>query len=428
MEFQSIRGFQDILPPQSERTAAFEALARRVLSYYGFREIRLPTVELKALFVKSTGETSDIVEKEMYEFEDQGGRRLALRPEGTPGTVRAFLQHHLQQDGGRSKLFYIGNMFRAERPQAGRFREFNQIGVESIGNAHAGADAEVILALGQILDEAGLKGRYKVELNTLGCDQDPQCRPAFRERLKKFLERCKADLCEHCQRRMFRNPLRALDCKADGPILAEKVPPLQPCGTCRKHGERTLSFLEKSHLPHKYPVPSLVRGLDYYNRVVFEFKSDALGAQDALGGGGRYDGLVKSMGGPDLPAVGWAMGIERALMALEKGRDAGQTEPSGHIQVYVAIQDAEEALENQAYSILSGLRAGKIAAEGGFGHSLKSQMREANRLGARWAVILGKQEAQKNACILKDMRAKDAQEVISIEHVQARILKNIGHG
>lgn len=422
MNFQSVKGFKDVLSPDSEAASVFEELARRVLDLYGYRELRLPTVEFRELYVKSTGETSDIVEKEMFELEDAGGRKLALRPEGTPGAVRAFLQHHMDREGGKAKLFYIGSMFRAERPQAGRFREFGQVGAECFGHAHPAADAELILALAALLDGAGLAGKYTLDINNIGCDVEPSCRPAFRRRLKDFLNERRSELCEHCQRRLDRNPLRVLDCKADGPKLKDKAPKLEPCGTCRAHGERLAALLTESGLAHKYPVTSLVRGLDYYNRTVFEFRSSAVGAQDAIAGGGRYDGLVKSMGGPDIPAVGWALGIERTLMAAAAVKAPQPRRP----QVFVAVQDKDVALENAALLLLRDLRAAGISCESGFEHSLKSQLREANRLGVKLAVIFGKQEFDRKECIVKDMGARDKQETTPVAGAAGRIKELVG--
>ena len=408
MSSQSVRGFKDVLPPESERTSAFEALARRVLETYGFREIRLPTVEALELFVKSTGETTDIVEKEMFALTDAGGRHLALRPEGTPGAVRAFLQHSLHGQGGRTKLYYIGSMFRAERPQAGRLREFIQVGAESFGNAHPAADAETILALAEILDAAGLKGRFGVHINNLGCEH-PDCRPAFRARLLDYLRSVQAELCDNCKRRIERNPLRALDCKGDAPRLKAdpRTPKLEPCAACRAHFDAVLSLLPREGPAAPVLDPSLVRGLDYYTRTVFEIKSQSVGSQDALAGGGRYDGLVKSMGGPDTPAVGWALGVERTLMAV---RAAGEPPARLGPQVYVACQSQAPEIERAALDLLQKVRTAGHAAEGGyFSHSLKSQMREADRLGARLAAIFGEAEFREGKCTVKDLKLKDRQ-------------------
>lgn len=409
MTLQSVRGFKDILPPDSERTAAFENSARRVLERFGFRELRLPTLEALELFVKSTGETTDIVEKEMFALTDAGGRSLALRPEGTPGAVRAYLQHSLHGQGGRTKLFYMGSMFRAERPQAGRLREFEQIGAESFGNAHPAADAEAILALCEIFDEGGLRGRTAVHLNNLGCE-NPDCRPAFRARLLEFLRSVSSELCDNCKRRIERNPLRALDCKGDAPRLKSdpRTPKLSPCADCRRHFETLLALLPSQGPSAPVLDDSLVRGLDYYTRTVFEIKSREVGSQDALAGGGRYDGLVKSMGGPDTPAVGWALGVERTLMALKAAQEPPLRPGPA---VYVASQSEAPEIERAAMGLLQSVRAAGFSAEGGyFGHSLKSQMREADRLGARFAAIFGESEFREGGkCTVKDLKVRDRQ-------------------
>lgn len=429
MAFQSVRGFKDILPPESERAAAVEETARHVLRRFGFRELRLPTVETRELYVKSTGETTDIVEKEMFTLADAGGRELALRPEGTPGAVRAYLQHSMSQQGGQVKIFYIGQMFRAERPQAGRFREFEQIGVECFGNAHPAADAELVAALAAILDSVGLSGKYEVRVNNLG-DEKADCRPAYRARLLAYLRNIKNELCEHCQARLEKNPLRVLDCKGDGPRLREKkdLPQLQPCAECKAHFDTFLELLNASGLASKLD-PSLVRGLDYYTRTVFEFKSNALGSQDALAGGGRYDGLIKSMGGPETPAVGWAFGLERVLIAAKA--DA-EPEYSKTAMVYVAAQSADSKVQGQAYHLLHLLRdieeASLVVAGGLFNNSLKSQMRDADRLKARYVVIFGDEEAKRGECVVKDMAAKDSQWSLKQQEVlgwlRSRIAKN----
>jgi histidyl-tRNA synthetase len=414
MAFQSIRGFKDILPPESEQAARLEAIAREAFRRFGFRELRLPTLETQELFVKSTGETTDIVEKEMFLLEDSGGRKLALRPEGTPGVVRAYLQNGLHQQGGQVKVFYMGSMFRAERPQAGRFREFTQIGAETFGNAHPAADAEAVLVLAEILDQAGLSGKYDVHINNLG-DENPDCRPAYRAKLLAFLHKVKAELCEHCVRRMERNPLRVLDCKADGPRLRADphMPFLKPCRECHDHFSVVTELLRAGGIRYEEN-PGLVRGLDYYTRTVFEFKSNALGAQDAVAGGGRYDGLVKAMGGPETPAVGWALGLERTLMAVKaaKSSDPALEPDAEKTDVYVAVQSPNPEIQLQAFTVLSRLRQSAPAGGGLFGNSLKSQMRDADRLKARYVVIFGDEESKRGECVVKDMSAKDSQEVV----------------
>ena len=405
-ETQPVRGFRDLVAPESSRTAALEALARLTLGRYGFNEVRLPTLENAELFVKSTGESTDIVEKEMFRLEDQGGRSLALRPEGTPGAVRAYLDKNLRQLGGPAKLFYVGSMFRAERPQKGRYREFEQIGVETLGNPHPAADAESILALRALLDAGGLSGKTRLKLNNLGCMTDSACRPRYRAELVAFLQTRKDSLCETCKGRLEKNPLRILDCKGDGPRLRPELPAFKPCAPCSDHVEQVAALLEATGVAHVRD-PHLVRGLDYYNRTVFEFAADGLGSQDALAGGGRYDGLVEQMGGPATPAVGWALGVERLLIAAEAADPAlkalaADARAGG---VFVAVQGGAAAVK-EATRALEDLRRRGICASGAlFASSLKAQMKEAGRQGARLCVIVGDAEAAKSppTCQLKDM-------------------------
>ncbi|MBI3298540.1 MAG: histidine--tRNA ligase [Elusimicrobia bacterium] len=417
-ETQPVRGFRDLTAPESTRTAALEAAARETLSLYGFSEIRLPTLELAELFVKSTGETSDIVEKEMFRFEDQGGRALALRPEGTPGVVRAYLDKSLRQQGGPVKLYYVGSMFRAERPQKGRYREFEQIGVETLGNPHPAADVEAILALNALFAALGLEGRVRLRVNNLGCDTEASCRPAFRDALRAYLHKHLDTLCDSCKRRVDRNPLRVLDCKGDGPRLSAEAPRFASCAACKAHVDQVSALLTDNGLTHAYPDPTLVRGLDYYTRTVFEFAGTGLGSQDAVAGGGRYDGLVKLMGGPDTPAVGWALGVERLLLAVEAS-DPSFKKLEAHRgtgrDVFVAVQGTEAPTLAKATRLMETMRRFSIRAGGGlFASSLKAQMREAGREEARWCVIIGDAEAAKlpPTCQLKDMTTGAQSEVL----------------
>ncbi|MBI5596162.1 MAG: histidine--tRNA ligase [Elusimicrobia bacterium] len=414
-ETQPVRGFRDLVVPESSRTAALEAHARATLGRYGFGEVRLPTLENAELFVKSTGENTDIVEKEMFRLSDQGGRSLALRPEGTPGAVRAYLDNNLRQLGGPAKLFYVGSMFRAERPQKGRYREFEQIGVETLGNPHPAADVESILALRALLDAAGLSGRTRLKLNNLGCLTQAECRPRYRSELVSFLEARKDSLCETCKGRLGKNPLRILDCKGDGPRLRPDLPPFKPCAACSGHVEQVATLLAVTGVDHVRD-PHLVRGLDYYNRTVFEFAADGLGSQDALAGGGRYDGLVEQMGGPSTPAVGWALGVERLLIAAEAA-DPALAALSGHgaaAGVFVAVQGGAAAVTEGTRALEDLRRFGLPASGGLFASSLKAQMKEAGRQGARLCVIIGDAEAAKSppTCQLKDMEGGSQAEVL----------------
>lgn len=400
----SLRGFRDLLPPESDLFARIETAAREVFGLYGYQELRIPTLEKKELFVKSTGDTTDIVEKEMYAFTDGGGREVAMRPEGTPGVVRAYIEHNLGQTGRNGKYFYIGGMFRAERPQAGRYREFTQIGAENIGNGSPFADAETITMLVRLLEKAGVTG-CSVVLNSLGC---ADCRKAYREILLAFLRGRSETLCEPCRGRIERNPLRALDCKTDGPSLAETAPKLSLCPACAEHFARTQELLKISGVEHQVNT-SLVRGLDYYTRTVFEVRSGALGSQDAVCGGGRYDDLVKSMGGPAAPAIGWAVGVDRMAMIL-RDKPAPDTAPRTFV-----VSASKEAGE-KAFALLTSLRAAGISSDfSSFDLSLKSQMRSADKSGAAFALIIGEDELKAGACAIKPLKAKGEQRTVPLQ-------------
>ncbi len=392
-----VRGFRDIFEPQSKNFTQLENCAREVFSLYGFSELRLPTVEQKELFVKSTGETTDIVQKEMYAFEDAGHRQLAIRPEGTPGVVRAYLENNFVQQAPVQKFYYIGNMFRAERPQAGRYREFEQIGAEYIGNSAPAADAEVILMLKDIVSKFGAKN-YTVKINSLGCDK---CRPLYRQALIDFLSKEKDTLCENCQTRLAKNPLRVLDCKMDGARFKGRVPTMQLCPECAAHFEEVQRLLTGKI---NFVVdPMLVRGLDYYSRTVFEFQAgDA--SQNAIAAGGRYDTLVKNMGGPATPAIGWAMGAERVI--LSRG-DVEITKPKS---VYFVSMD--KTCNEAAFNLMQVLRAAGIRTEGGlFDKNIKGQMKQADRCGASYAVIIGSDELAAREVTLKNLQTGNQQKV-----------------
>lgn len=392
-----VRGFRDIFEPQSKNFTELEMCARRIFSVYGFGELRLPTIELKELFVKSTGETTDIVQKEMYAFEDAGHRQLAVRPEGTPGVVRAYLENNFVQNAPVQKFYYIGNMFRAERPQAGRYREFEQIGAEYIGNSAPSADAEVILMLKDIVSAFGAKN-YRVKINSLGCDK---CRPLYRQALIDFLSKEKDTLCENCQMRLEKNPLRVLDCKIDGARFAGRVPTMQLCPECQAHFDEVQNLL-RGKIDFIVD-PMLVRGLDYYSRTVFEFQAGDQ-SQNAIAAGGRYDSLIKNMGGPATPAIGWAMGAERVI--LSRGEVAPQKVKS------VCVVSLEKACNETAFNLMQTLRSAGIRTEGGlFDKNIKGQMKQADRCGAGYALILGGDELAKQVITLKDLTTGEQRQV-----------------
>jgi histidyl-tRNA synthetase len=405
-----VRGFKDIIGRDAEVLSELENCARKIFKLYGVKELRIPTVELKELFVKSTGDTTDIVQKEMYAFEDGGGRTLALRPEGTPGVARAYIENNFTQAAPVQQFFYIGNMFRAERPQAGRYREFEQIGAELLGNGAPAADADAILLLKDIVKEFGVKN-CTVKLNSLGCGE---CRPAYRQELTNYLSAQKDTLCEKCKERLERNPLRVLDCKIDGHRFTANAPKMKLCPACCGHFEEVktlltgkIDFEEDS---------SLVRGLDYYTRTVFEFQAGG-SAQNAIAGGGRYDGLIKSMGGPQIPAVGWALGAERAVAAR------GETVPVKEFGVCVVSMD--KSCNLAAFNIIQALRGAGILTQGGlFDKNIKAQMKQADKFGAAYAVIIGTDELAKNTAVLKNLQNGEQKTVSQAEVLE--VLKKFG--
>jgi histidyl-tRNA synthetase len=398
MKIPSVKGFHDILPDESTRWTWIESQARERFARYGFAEMRIPIVERTELFSRSIGETTDIVEKEMYTFADRDGSSLTLRPEGTASIVRAYVEHALHQHEPVSKLFYLGPMFRRERPQKGRLRQFSQIGAEVIGRDDAAIDAEVLLLLYDLLDALHIRSA-QVELNSLG---DATCRPAYRAALQAFGEAHRADLCENCQRRLERNPLRLLDCKDHDCHAATKDAPLMVdhlCGPCRAHFDAVRGFLAREGIAPRLN-PRMVRGLDYYCRTAFEVVAEGLGAQNAVGGGGRYDGLVKGLGGPDIPGIGFALGVERLLLAIG---DAGAT--ALHPEVFIAALGI--AAEAEAMHLAHRWRGDGVRVEmSSGGKSLKSQMRMADKSGAPYVLILGEDELAARALTVRDMGAK----------------------
>lgn len=398
------RGTTDILPADARRWSVLERALRDVCDLYGYGEIRTPIFEHTELFARGIGSGTDIVEKEMYTFEDRGERSLTLRPEGTAGAVRAYLERRLDAEAQPVKLYYSGPMFRYERPQAGRTRQFHQLGVECIGSADPAADVEIIAVLVALFRRLGLT-EYEIQLNSIGC---PDCRPAYVQKLKQALEPVRDSLCKSCQDRFERNTLRLLDCKRESCQELTKDVPLildSLCGPCEDHFQQVRGYLDEVGI--EYTINQrLVRGLDYYTRTVFEFVSPELGAQDALGGGGRYDVLVETLGGPPTPAVGFAAGMERILLAASLEDEAA----AAPVDTYVVTLGDE------------GRRAGVVLAERlraeGFrteldymGRSLRAQMRQANRVGAKKVLIIGDDEAAAGTVQLRDMQSGEERTV-----------------
>jgi len=394
---RAVKGTRDILPPSSGVWNRLEETARRLFRVYNYHEIRTPILEETALFARGVGAETDIVSKEMYTFEDRDGSSLTLRPECTASVLRAYLEHRLDQRPGLAKLYYMGPMFRRERPQKGRYRQFYQIGAEAIGSESALVDIEVIELSVAILGAAGLEG-FSLLLNSVGC---PRCRPAYVERLKEALKTAAPRLCPDCQRRAFTNPLRVLDCKveADQPVI-DRLPAIVDhlCAECEQHFSTVQGGLKEAEISFEVR-PRLVRGLDYYTRTTFEITHGALGAQNSVLGGGRYDGLAEMLGSKvRAPGIGFSIGEDRLVLTLEEsGR--GAWEPP--LDVYVASMG--EAAWREAMRLARQLRQSGFSVEVGLEGRLKRSLELANKLGARFAVIVGEDELASGSLQLKDM-------------------------
>ncbi len=400
--YKALRGMNDILPGISGIWQELEKNAISVLRQFGYSEIRTPVMEEKGLFVKSVGGETDIVTKEMFSFQDRGERDVVLRPEGTAPIVRAYLEANLHKTDPFQKFYYIEPMFRSERPQAGRLRQFHQIGAEAIGSLNPVVDAEIILLLAAILDKNGIKD-YTIRLNNLGCHND---KIRLSEALKEQLSDKEVLLCDDCKKRLQKNPLRVLDCKKDScrNIAKGALKSIDfLCENCKNHFAGVKEYLKGTSAEKKcINDPYIVRGLDYYTSTVFEVSHPALGAQDAIGAGGRYDNLVKEMGGSALGAVGFALGIERMLMACSKDMAVFK----GSATVYVATIGEKAAKEG--FKITTGLRSADIECNMNYeGSSLKSQMRDADKLGSVLTIIIGDDELAKGEIVLRDMRTKE---------------------
>ncbi|PLX83416.1 MAG: histidine--tRNA ligase [Desulfuromonas sp.] len=417
MSINAVKGMNDILPAESGIWQELEQTAREVFQRYGFKEIRVPVVEKTELFCRSIGETTDIVEKEMYTFQDKGGHSLTLRPEGTAPVMRAFAQHKLHASDPINKLYYFGPMFRHERPQKGRYRQFHQIGAEVIGVDDPKIDAQVLAMLVHYFQEVGIDD-VALQVNSLGC---PECRPEYRKQLVDFIEERLEPLCEDCRRRYKTNPLRVLDCKVpackeamDGaPSILDHL-----CAGCDTHFATVRSHLQVLELDYTVN-PRMVRGLDYYTKTTFELLTDRLGAQSAVAAGGRYDGLLKQIGGPDLTGIGFAMGVER-LVLLKGDADARQQSPA----LFIAGLGDEGA--GEAFRIMSLLQRRGFFVEMDYqGRSLKAQFRRADKLGAQRVLILGENELAQGVAPLRDMSDGNQQD-IPLEDVVERLAAILG--
>jgi histidyl-tRNA synthetase len=413
---KAVRGFKDILPNEIEKWQFVEKTAREVFENFGFSEIKIPILEKTELFSRSIGEATDIVEKEMYTFRDRSGDSLTLRPEATASMARAYLEHHLYTRDPVAKLYFIGPMFRHERPQKGRYRQFYQIDVEIFGAAHPMADSEVMVMLMEFFNRAGLND-VELQINTLGCED---CRPRYRKELTQFLSENVPKLCADCKRRLETNPLRILDCKvetcqeviAGAPLVIDFI-----CTQCAKHFEKVREYLEILNTPFVLN-SRMVRGLDYYTRTVFEAVDPKLGEQKAVTAGGRYDHLMRDIGGPDIPGIGFAMGIERIVLLVQRGK-----ETTRFPDLFIAALG--ENAQVKAFELANQLHLEGIKAEIEYEErSLKAQMRRANKLGARYVLIVGEEELRTGKAVLRDMTRKDQEEIRldeAVEEIKGRV-------
>jgi histidyl-tRNA synthetase len=406
------RGTKDILPGSIVAWRYVEQIMREVCAAFDYHEIRTPMFEHTELFHRGIGDTTDVVEKEMYTFMDRGKRSITLRPENTASVVRAFVENKMYGDLVPTKLYYIGPMFRYDRPQAGRMRQFHQFGVEALGAASPTIDAEVIMLALQTLKKLGLTD-LKLKINSVGCGV---CRPVHRKLLQDFFRPNLDKLCRDCQNRFERNPLRILDCKVpECKTIAEGAPKITDClcDDCKKHFAKVQELLTVAGVEYELD-SNLVRGLDYYTKTAFEIQYSPLGAQSAVCGGGRYDGLVEEIGGPSTPGIGFAMGMERVLLALEKQNLLPQGKNA--LDVFIVVSNTINL--PLAFKIISVLRSNGLACDMDFlERSMKAQMKQANRLQARNVVIFGEDEVARGAVVLRNMSTSEQKEV-KIEELQ----------
>lgn len=413
----SPRGTADIFGQNLQNWLKLEQLIREICRTYGYQELRTPIFEHTELFQRGIGETTDIVEKEMYTFTDRGGRSITLRPEGTAPAVRAFLEHNMGQGPLPVKLFYLGPMFRYERPQAGRYRQFHQFGLEVLGSADPLLDVETIVLPVELYKACGLKG-FVVELNSIGC---LDCRPRYRDELKEYVRPYLGEMCRSCQSRFERNPMRLLDCKNEGcrrvlanaPVITQYL-----CADCAQHFTQVQSYLDALGVDYELN-PKLVRGFDYYTRTVFEVTFSGLGAQNAIGAGGRYDGLVEDVGGSPTPAVGFAVGVERLLLALEQEGSFSTASPRPDAYI---VQFGGETKTRAAQLMYELRRAGLHVEMDHLERSVRAQMKAANRMNFRWVLILGEEELSAGQVKVRDMD-DGTEELVDLAEVKQHLQK-----
>ncbi|WP_448919676.1 histidine--tRNA ligase [Eubacterium sp.] len=406
---KAIKGTKDVLPSEVYKNQYIEATCLTVAENFGYKEMRTPVFEHTELFQRGVGDTTDVVQKEMYTFDDKGGRSITLRPEGTAGAARSFLENGLSNEALPQKICYLTSCYRYEKPQAGRLREFHQFGIECLGATSPLADAEMIALAKQIFDELGVKDLH-LELNSIGC---PTCRAEYHKALKEYFASRVDELCDTCRDRLDRNPMRILDCKSpvcseiakDAPVVLDYL-----CDECKEHFEKTKSYLDAMNI--EYIVnPQIVRGLDYYTKTVFEFVADSIGAQGTVCGGGRYDGLIEELGGQHTPSLGFAMGLERLQLVME-AQGCEFPEPSRPDLFIVAMGDKAtlkaveiaKDMRDEGYSVVYDLN----------GRSLRAQMKYADKINAKYNVVIGDNEVDTKSAVLKDM-ATGEQSDISLE-------------
>lgn len=404
---KKIKGTEDVLPKDSYRWQFVEDVMRKESAAYGFKEIRTPVFEHTELFTRGVGQTTDVVQKEMYTFDTKGGESVTLRPEGTAGAARAVLEHGLVNDSLPIKASYFVSCYRYEKPQAGRLREFHQFGLECYGTQSPVADAELICAAQSIFDRLGIK-QLRLEINSIGC---PTCRAEYHKALKEYFYGYKDELCETCNSRLEKNPMRILDCKS--PVcskIAQGAPKITDylCDECKEHFASVQKYLDAAGV--EYTVnPTIVRGLDYYTKTVFEFVTDFIGAQGTVCGGGRYDGLIEELGGKHLPSLGFAMGIERLLMLMDK-QGIEIPKPST-CDLYVAVMGESASLKS--FEIIKAVRScGLIAETDVVGRGLRAQMKYADKIGAKFSMVLGDNEIEQGKAVIKNMSSGEQTEIV----------------
>lgn len=404
---KKIKGTEDVLPKDSYRWQFVEDVMRKESAAYGFKEIRTPVFEHTELFARGVGQTTDVVQKEMYTFDTKGGESVTLRPEGTAGAARAVLEHGLVNDSLPIKASYFVSCYRYEKPQAGRLREFHQFGLECYGTQSPVADAELICAAQSIFDRLDIK-QLRLEINSIGC---PTCRAEYHKALKEYFYGYKDELCETCNSRLEKNPMRILDCKS--PVcskIAQGAPKITDylCDECKEHFASVQKYLDAAGV--EYTVnPTIVRGLDYYTKTVFEFVTDFIGAQGTVCGGGRYDGLIEELGGKHLPSLGFAMGIERLLMFMDK-QGIEIPKPST-CDLYVAVMGESASLKS--FEIIKAVRScGLIAETDVVGRGLRAQMKYADKIGAKFSMVLGDNEIEQGKAVIKNMSSGEQTEIV----------------